>query len=379
MADRYWVGGTATWDATAGSKWATTSGGTGGEAVPTAADEVFFDANSGAVTVTTSGTTTDVCRSINFTGFTGTFSHAASTTVLIGDATAGTGNVALVFDAGMGYTLGNATTSDWNFVSTSTTLQTVDFAGITVGDVTFNAAGGNWALTTGVVQGTTSRLNLSLGTLHVDGTTDNAGLTHTMGALVSNGTGTRVLTLGNSTINLTGTDSGNGPINWNNNANMTLTAHTATFVATANGALIRNGDGGGFQTFNFGDFTFSGVSTCSLRFGRCSFTRFRVIGAVTTVTTRGSFTTAINPASSGLGNGTNVVTFTPSAGSSTFSCTSGTFSWDYVSLTNIPSTGGAAFYAGANSTDGGGNTGWTFTAPPGGTTYPGYYGSGGYF
>jgi hypothetical protein len=29
MANRYWVGGTATWDATAGTKWATTSGGAG--------------------------------------------------------------------------------------------------------------------------------------------------------------------------------------------------------------------------------------------------------------------------------------------------------------------------------------------------------------
>ena len=29
MADRYWVGGTASWDGTAGTKWATTSGGAG--------------------------------------------------------------------------------------------------------------------------------------------------------------------------------------------------------------------------------------------------------------------------------------------------------------------------------------------------------------
>ena len=30
MADRYWVGGTAAWDGTAGTKWALTSGGAGG-------------------------------------------------------------------------------------------------------------------------------------------------------------------------------------------------------------------------------------------------------------------------------------------------------------------------------------------------------------
>jgi len=47
MANRFWVGGDADWDATAGTKWALTSGGAGGQAVPTAADDVFFDANDG--------------------------------------------------------------------------------------------------------------------------------------------------------------------------------------------------------------------------------------------------------------------------------------------------------------------------------------------
>ena len=76
MANRHWVGGTANWDATAGTKWALTSGGVGGQAVPTSADDVFFDAASGAVTVTSTVGTS--CLSINFTGFTGTF--AGSTT-----------------------------------------------------------------------------------------------------------------------------------------------------------------------------------------------------------------------------------------------------------------------------------------------------------
>lgn len=76
MANRYWVGGTATWDATAGSKWSTTSGGGGGAAVPTAIDNVFFNAASGAVTVTLSGTLT--CLSFDASGFTGTFTPGTS-------------------------------------------------------------------------------------------------------------------------------------------------------------------------------------------------------------------------------------------------------------------------------------------------------------
>lgn len=74
MANRYWVGGTANWDATAGTKWATTSGGTGGAAVPTSVDDVFFDANSGSGTITL--TQIVQCGNINFTGFTGTLTGA---------------------------------------------------------------------------------------------------------------------------------------------------------------------------------------------------------------------------------------------------------------------------------------------------------------
>src|SRR4051812_837130 len=71
MASRYWVGGSASWDATAGTKWSTTSGGAGGAAVPTSSDDVFLDANSGNVTVTlTAGGRP--CRNFDCTGFTGT-------------------------------------------------------------------------------------------------------------------------------------------------------------------------------------------------------------------------------------------------------------------------------------------------------------------
>ena len=80
MASRYWVGGTAAWDGTAGTKWALTSGGAGGQAVPTSADDVFFDAASGAVTVTVGATGN--CNTLTFTGFTGTFTGDRKSTRL---------------------------------------------------------------------------------------------------------------------------------------------------------------------------------------------------------------------------------------------------------------------------------------------------------
>ena len=89
MANRYWVGGSANWDATAGTKWSTTSGGAGGAAVPTSSDDVFFNAASGAVTVTRSPSTLS-CASLNFTGFTGTFAGSADLTIN-GDITLASG------------------------------------------------------------------------------------------------------------------------------------------------------------------------------------------------------------------------------------------------------------------------------------------------
>jgi hypothetical protein len=69
-ADRYWVGGADNWDATAGSKWSLTSGGAGGQAVPTSSDDVYLDAASGAVTITV--TVAANTLGLDCTGFTGT-------------------------------------------------------------------------------------------------------------------------------------------------------------------------------------------------------------------------------------------------------------------------------------------------------------------
>lgn len=47
MVARFWVGGTGTWDTTDTTHWASASNGAGGQSVPTSADTVTFDANSG--------------------------------------------------------------------------------------------------------------------------------------------------------------------------------------------------------------------------------------------------------------------------------------------------------------------------------------------
>lgn len=62
---RYWVGGTGTWNTTNTTNWSATTGpGGGGASVPTSADDVFFDANSGSGTCTVGASVT--VKSINF-------------------------------------------------------------------------------------------------------------------------------------------------------------------------------------------------------------------------------------------------------------------------------------------------------------------------
>ena len=93
MANRYWVGGTAAWDGTAGTKWALTSGGAGGQAVPTASDDVFFDAASGAVTCTISAGNTGALYTFGYTGnfnINGQFALVESTSYYDGNMIIGT-------------------------------------------------------------------------------------------------------------------------------------------------------------------------------------------------------------------------------------------------------------------------------------------------
>lgn len=77
MASRYWVGGTGTWDGTNTTNWSATSGGAGGASVPTTTDDVFFDSNSGSGTTTNAATMNTSIKSINFTGWSGTFAGSA--------------------------------------------------------------------------------------------------------------------------------------------------------------------------------------------------------------------------------------------------------------------------------------------------------------
>jgi len=216
VADRYWVGGTAAWDGTAGTKWALTSGGAGGQAVPTSADDVFFDGNSGASTVTISSGNTGA-KSINCTGFTGTLAGAAAITV--------SGSVTFV--AGMTLTYSGTYTLNGTGTLTSggKTLQaavTINGAGITVtlGDALTITGANALAIT--------------------QGTFDTANYNVTGYSLVSSNSNTRTINLGSSTITLS-LGGGSGALQLGTITNLTFNAGTSTIDLTNNDSIIASG------------------------------------------------------------------------------------------------------------------------------------------
>ena len=230
MASRYWVGGTAAWDGTAGTKWALTSGGTGGEAVPTTADDVFFDANSLGIVTIASGNTG--AKSINCTGFTGRLTVSVAITVA--------GSITL--SSGMTY-------SHTTPIITVSGTGTIITAGKTFGTLTINGAG----IT--VTQG--DALDVGSSTITVtQGTFDTAGYNLTHEIFISSNTNVRVVNFNNSTV----TAKGFTGINFTIPTNLTFNAGTSQINIPAAASF-----GGGGQTFYNVSFTSGSAITRTMQ------------------------------------------------------------------------------------------------------------------
>lgn len=189
------------------------------------------------------------------------------------------------------------------------------------------------------------------------GTFADGGFNITTGQLVVSGTTT--YTAGNITFTANGTSTGNMINITSANANMTNMT-----VSIPTRTVNQNFSGGGktYKALNIVGGT--GVLTMV---GANTFTNLpQITGGTQSIVWPGSTTTTFTNGGN-FGNGTNVLTFTASAGSATLSF--GTqVNADYLNLTNIPAAGTTPAYAGTNSTNGGGNTNWLFSAAP--TTVP---------
>ena len=333
MADRYWVGGTASWDATAGSKWSLTSGGAGGQAVPTSADDVFLNAASGAVIVTVASDAT--CLSLLCTGFTGTLAGSSTLTVS-GSFTLATG-------------MTRTYSGDLIFNSTSSG-RTLNLAGRTMfSSFTFDGVGGEWTINGTFVNTLSKDFALNNGTVN----TNNQ--TVTLGSFRSSGVGVRALTLGSSTVTIR---------NWitTTNTNLTFTAGTSTVIASPlNPIVISTGN----LTFNIltinmdsdNEVTIQGVNTfTNLTLSSTSgFASGAKVFIDNNQTITGTFTASNSSALSDrlLINGPVGAAITITAAVTTLSNT------DFSDIT----AAGAGSWSGTSLGNALGNTGITFTTP----------------
>lgn len=189
MANRYWVGGTGTWDTSSTTNWSTTSGGAGGASAPTSVDNVIFDAGSdagGIFTVTVNNNASCNDLTAGSLDYTMTFNFGGYNNLYIYGS--------LLFPA-TNFTVALQDVATFIFSSTSTG-KTITTNGKQIGAaIQFNGVGGGWTLGS----------DLSFGSISVTAGTFNTGnynLTSIGGRpdFSSTGSAVRAINLGSSTF-----------------------------------------------------------------------------------------------------------------------------------------------------------------------------------
>ena len=420
MANRYWVGGTGTWDTTNTTNWSTTSGGAGGASVPTASDVAFIDANSGGGTVTLAQDVTLIAA--YFAGFTGTIDFASKTISISGSNTTvittgtitmtGNPHFILTYSGGTGTRTISTANSEANAASFTIQAGSDIIAspsrarnyifydaftgslnpngGTFYGDVTFSAnmtiPGGStfWAFggasgtvnitTKGVVFDRSAYFGGSSGSTVVVRFQDNftQGLTRDFttwnGTIDGNGknisigsfsmlSGTKTLTLGSGTWSVAG--------NWDANTNvtnLTVSASTGTISMTSASAKTFAGGAKTWPTLNQG-----GAGALTIQQSNTFTNITNTVQPATITLTSGTTQTVTSFGVSGTAG--NLITLNSSSAGSqaTLSDSSGANSVSYTSIKDINATGGATWNAFVTSgnVDDGNNTGWDFLVQTG--------------
>jgi hypothetical protein len=306
------------------------------------ANSISFNFTNGTYPLTFLGTASNTARNVDFTGYAGTWG-ATNTGIIYGN---------LKLSTGMTLT---ASTSAMTFSATSGTKQittnnkTIDFP------LTFNGVGGTFQLQDNLTMGSGRTATLTNGTLDLN------GQTYTVGTAFTTATGTKNLTFNGGT--LVCPTAATTAFNNASPTGFTTTAGTGTGTISMTAATAKTFVGGG-STFNCtlnqggaGALTITGSNT----FSNITNT-VQPASVLFTAATTSTFTNFNLSGTSG-----NLITIgSVTAASHTLSKASGTVSADFLSISRSTATGGAGWYAGANSTDGGNNSGWIFTAPPGG-------------
>lgn len=240
------------------------------------------------------------------------------------------------------------TATSFTFGSTSGT-KTIEFVlnVPTIGaDVIFNGVGGTWQLNTALTLAAAKTATLTAGTLALNAQTLTTEFFNT------SGTGVRSITFGAGTLTASGTGTA---FDATTATNLTTTG-TGTINLTSASSKTFAGGGASYPTLNQG-----GAGTLTIT-GSSTFANItNTVQPATVLFTAG--TTSTFTLFSLTGTAGNLITIgSPTSAQHTLSKASGTVTVDYLSISYSNATGGATWDPGANSIDGGNNSGWVFAA-----------------
>lgn len=332
--DIYWVGNSGLWSA---SLWADSSGGVAGSGrMPLAQDTAIFDENS--FTVTNRTVTVDV-------PYVGNINALDSS------------NYGTIYSASTVNCYGNLSLGAIGF-NTVSGLYMYGRNAPMIGCTTYNITGDVYLYPYGTTLTLSDDLYLT-GTLYLRcGTADFLAHNVLAGYFDSSTTTyTRVLSPDGAIIQLNGTSA---TTKWNVNAtNFTLSANTCLIIFTNSTTNAQTFTGGtGITTYYGLEITGSASYTTTFTTAN-TFAYIYVDRTEAAKTLAGNVTLTVSAFIAPV-VGTTTVTIT----NTDFSKASGTVVSDYLVISGSTASGGASFYAGANATDSGGNSGWTFTDAP---------------
>lgn len=349
---------TVYWNSPTGSlwsdiTWATTSNGTAALAnFPLAQDTCTFT-NAGNIQYSASNGNNYLVGNIN-----------ASARTTLSRSYQPNGNVNPAFILG-NITLGTAfiisNTGDITYAGRNT--QTFTSVGNAVGgNIIINSPGGTFVLADNYTAGSNSNfqpngiLQLTNGTLNLNGKTFFQSNATTSTSFRTNA-GTKNITFNGGTLSFINT----GSTVFDNFAptGFTTTAGTGTGVISMIGASAKTFGGAG-STYNC-TINQGGLGALTIT-GSNAFTNItNTTQPASVIFTAGTTSTFTNFSLAGTAG--NLITIgSETTASHTLSKASGIVNGNYLSISRSTATGGATWNAGANSTDGGNNSGWIFSA-----------------